>query len=314
MAYRRGSELGYKSAEMSYMGKHKHFRLRNKDYIILFIAPAIIALVLLTIYPLIYSLYISMTNWNLGRPSTRNNFVLFDNYSKIFKSKEFWQSLIVTLKLMTSSVIASVIVGTSLAFLMYQKLRGNTIVRSFIIGAMIMAPIVVGTSWRLMYDPQWGLVNYILGLIGIHGQPFLAQQNTVIPAIVVVEVWQWSPLVMIIVLTALQTRPMEVYESAKIDGASHLQILLRVTLPLIKPSLLLAILIRTMDSFRTFDIIYAMTKGGPGIHSQNINILMYNTGFENFNVGMSAAMALIALIIVSSVCTLVLKFSRTKGA
>jgi multiple sugar transport system permease protein len=253
-----------------------------------------------------------MTSWNLSRPGTRNSFVLFNNYIKIFGNKEFWQSLMVTFKITVSSVITSTIVGTSLGFLMYQNLHGNNIVRSFIIGAMIMAPIVVGTAWRLMYDPQWGLVNYILSLFRIPGQPFLAQQNTVIPAIVVVDVWQWSPLVMIIVLTALQNRPMEVYESAKIDGANHLQILLKITLPLIKPSILLALLIRTMDSFRTFDIIYAMTKGGPGIHSQNINILMYNTGFEHFNVGMSAAMAVISLIIISSICTLILKFSKKR--
>jgi multiple sugar transport system permease protein len=294
-------------------GRHKRFQLRNRDYIILFIAPAVIALVALTLYPLVYSLYISMTNWNLSKPSTRNEFVLFDNYVKILRNRGFWRSILITIQFTAASVTSAMVVGTALAFLMFQKLRGNTIVRSFIIGAMIMAPIVVGTAWRLMYDPKWGLVNYILDLIGIGGQPFLAQQNTVLPALVVTDVWQWSPLIMIIVLTALQARPYDVYESAKIDGASSPQIFFKITLPLIKPSLLLAMLIRTMDCFRTFDIIYAMTKGGPGIHSQNINILMYNTGFENFNVGSSAAMALITLVMISSVCMLILKLSGREG-
>lgn len=286
--------------------------LRDRDYLVLFLAPAIIALLALTLYPLVYSLYISMTAWNLSVPSTQGQFIGLKNYTDTLASKEFWAAIGVTLKFTVSSVLGCMLVGTALAFLMFQNLRGNMVVRSFIIGAMIMAPIVVGTAWRLMYNPKWGLVNYILDSIGIGGQPFLAQQNTVIPALVVTDVWQWSPLVMIIVLAALQARPQEVYESARIDGASAPQTFLRITLPLLKPSLLLAALIRTMDAFKTFDTIYAMTKGGPGTHSQNINILMYNTGFENFHIGRSAAMALLTLIMISLVCTLILQFTKAK--
>jgi multiple sugar transport system permease protein len=179
---------------------------------------------------------------------------------------------------------------------------------------MILAPIVVGTAWRIMYNTNYGIINYFLEILKIGGRPFLSDTSLVIPALVLTDVWQWSPLVMIIVLAALQGLPEEVYEAGKVDGASTWQVFWHITLPLLKPSLTLALLIRLMDSFRTFDIIYAMTAGGPGTSSQNLNILMYNTGFEYFQVSKTAALAIISLIMIIIASLSIIKVLRKEGA
>lgn len=286
------------------------FFLRDKHYLMLFLAPSIVALILFTIYPLIYSLKISFFSWDLIKPGSSNSFVGFRNYADIFKNPEFWDALVISAKFMIASVTGTMLVGTALAFLMFQNLKGTNIIRTFIISAMIMTPVVIGTAWRLMYNPGWGLINYFLDVFGIGGRPFLAQSSTVISAIVLTDVWQWSPLVMLIVLAALQGLPEEIYEAAKVDGASHWKTFWYITIPLLKPSLILALLIRAMDSFRVFDIIYAMTGGGPGTASQNLNILMYNTGFEFFKVSKAAALAIISLIIIIVMSLSLIKIFR----
>jgi multiple sugar transport system permease protein len=173
---------------------------------------------------------------------------------------------------------------------------------------MVMTPVIVGTAWRLMYNPGWGLINYFLGLVGIPEQAFLAQAHTVIPALVVVDVWEWSPFVMLILLAAMQSISVELYEAAIVDGASAIQKFRYVTLPLLKPAIAVALLIRTMDCFRTFDVIFAMTGGGPGTSSQNLNILAYYTGLEFFRISSASAIAFISLVIITLISMLIVRF------
>jgi len=294
--------------------KKKKILVKDRHYRVMFLAPAIAALVLFTIYPLLYSIKISLFKWNMTVPGSGDQFIGLGNYINVLQDAEFWHALWITVSFTFFSVIFCMIVGVALAFLMFQNLKGANIVRTFVIAAMVIAPIIVGTAWRLMYNPGWGLINYFLSVIGISGNPFLAQSSTVLPALIVVDVWQWSPLVMIIVLAALQGLSPEVYESAEIDGASWWQTFFHITLPLLKPALLLALLIRTMDAFRTFDTIYAMTGGGPGRSSENLNILMYNTGFEFFKVSKTASMAVISLIVITAICTFLVKlFQKNEG-
>lgn len=286
---------------------------KDRHYSWIFLTPAIVILILFTVYPLIYSLTISFYGWNLTRPESVERFVGFTNYINILKSSDFWNSLLVTIKFTVFSTTAAMVTGTALAFLLFQRLLGTHIVRTFAIAAMILAPIVVGTAWRIMYNTNYGIINYFLNVLRIGGRPFLSDTVLVIPALVLTDVWQWSPLVMIIVLAALQGLPEEVYEAGKVDGASTWQVFWHITLPLLKPSLTLALLIRLMDSFRTFDIIYAMTAGGPGTSSQNLNILMYNTGFEYFQVSKTAALAIISLILIIVTSLGVMKVLRKEG-
>ncbi len=292
---------------------HEKLILKDRHYSWIFLAPAILILILFTVYPLIYSLTISFYGWNLTRPGSAERFIGFTNYINILKNSDFWNSVLVTAKFTVFSTGGTMVVGTALAFLLFQRLIGTHVVRTFAIAAMILAPIVVGTAWRIMYNTNYGIINYFLEVLKIGGRPFLSDTSLVIPALVLTDVWQWSPLVMIIVLAALQGLPEEVYEAGKVDGASTWQVFWHITLPLLKPSLTLALLIRLMDSFRTFDIIYAMTAGGPGTSSQNLNILMYNTGFEYFQVSKTAALAIISLILIIIASLSIIKVLRKEG-
>lgn len=274
---------------------------------ILFLAPAIIGLLVLTIYPLVYGLRLSLIDYELLSASATGEWNWFQNYTNLFQDKAFWNALGITIKFTVYAVVLEMLVGLGLALLLSQELRGAGLARTVIISAMVMTPVIVGTAWRLMYNPGWGLINYFLGLFGIPQQAFLAQANTVIPALVVVDVWEWSPFVMLILLAAMQSISIELYEAAIVDGASAIQKFRYVTLPLLKPAIAVALLIRTMDCFRTFDVIFAMTGGGPGTSSQNLNILAYYTGLEFFRISSASAIAFIGLVIITLISMMIVR-------
>lgn len=275
---------------------------------VLFLAPAIIGLLVLTIYPLLYGLHLSLVDFKLLSSTATGEWNWFQNYTDLFKDKKFWDALKITFQFTVYAVILEMLVGLGLALLLSQELRGAGLARTVIISAMVMTPVIVGTAWRLMYNPGWGLINYFLGLLGFREQAFLAQAHTVIPALVVVDVWEWSPFVMLILLAAMQSISVELYEAAVADGASAFQKFRYITLPLLKPAIAVALLIRTMDCFRTFDVIFAMTGGGPGTSSQNLNILTYYTGLEFFRISSASAIAFVSLVIITLISMLIVKF------
>jgi multiple sugar transport system permease protein len=290
------------------------FHLRDRHYLVIFLFPAIFALALFAFFPLIYSLRTSFFGYELLSPGSNKNFVGFLNYANVIRSIAFWEGAQVTIVYMFWSVTLAMLIGTAMAFLFYQNLFGSWIVRTVVISAMVISPVIIGTLWRLMYNPDFGLVSYLLEQIGIGRTSYLANTNTVLGAIILVDVWQWSPLVMVIVLAALQGMPHDSFEAGLIDGCTNFQLFVHITLPLIKPALLIALLIRTMDSFREFDKIYAMTGGGPGTRSQNLNILMYNTGFEFFQISKVSSMAILSLIVVLSICIVLVKIIQKGDA
>lgn len=271
------------------------------------LAPAILGLLLLTIVPLLYGLWISMSDYDLLSTKATGQWNWFQNYRDLIANKAFWNSLKISLQFTAAAVSLQMIIGFSLALLLVQELRGMTLARTAIISAMVMTPVIVGTAWRLMYNPSWGLITYILSKFGIQNQAFLAQSKTVIPSLILVDVWQWSPFVMLIILAALKCVPVELYEAAVVDGASSIQKFLYITLPMVKPAIAIALLIRTMDCFRTFDTIFAMTGGGPGTSSQNMNIFGYYTGLEFFRISSASAIAVFGLITVTIVCMLIIR-------
>lgn len=280
--------------------------LRIKWEPVILLTPAIGALLILTIYPLVYGLRLSLIDYDL-LSSSAGEWNWFQNYIDLFQSREFWSAIKVTFQYLFLAVGFEFLLGLSLALLLSQKLPGVNIARTVVISAMVMTPVIVGTAWRLMYNPGWGLINYLLELVGIGGYPFLSETSTVLYALVVVDVWQWTPLVMLILLAGLQSMPVEPFEAALVDGAGRVQMFWHLTLPLLKPSISIALLIRTMDCFRTFDIVYAMTGGGPGIATQNIMIFTYYTGLEFFHISSATAMAVVSLIMITILCMLIIR-------
>lgn len=290
--------------------KQTALHIKDQHYKYIFMAPTIIALLLTTIFPLVYSLFISLFNWNLVKPDSQWQFIGLRNYIEILRNTEYLSALKLTILYVIATVAIEVILGVLLALLAFQQVVGTRILRTVVISAMVISPVIVGTAWRLMYNPGYGLINYFLDKIGIGGYGFLADANTVIPAIIVADVWEWTPLVFLIVLAGLQSVSQDAIEAASIDGANAIQRFFYVILPALKPSLILAILMRTMDSFKQYDLIYAMTSGGPGTASQNVNILMYNTAFQYFNVSKGAAMGVISVIIINTIAMFLLKLNK----
>lgn len=282
----------------------------KKHYKILFMAPTVIALLLTTVFPLVYSIVISLFNWNLVKPDTKWQFVGLRNYINILKNPEYISALKITVIYVVVVVAVEVVLGVLLALLAFQKVFGTRILRTVVISAMVISPVIVGTAWRLMYNPGYGLINYFLDRIGIGGYGFLADAKTVVPAIMVADVWEWTPLVFLICLSGLQSVSQDALEAASIDGANAVQRFFYVTLPALRPSIILAVLMRTMDAFKQYDLIYAMTAGGPGTASQNVNILMYNTAFQYFNVSKGAAMGVISVVLINIAAMFLLKLNK----
>ena len=284
-------------------------RLMTDDkYARLYMLPSVIALIMLTIFPMAYSLVISLYDWDLLDKNSFN-FIWFSNYVSIFKDPVYIKSLVITFEYTIVSVALEVIFGIALAMLAYQNLFGTRVLRTTVISAMVISPVVVGTAWRLMYNEGYGLINYILDRIGIGGYSFLADSKTVLGAIIAADVWEWTPLVFVIVLAALQGVPSDILEAASVDGANAWKKFTKVTLPSIGPSVIFAILLRVMESFKSYDLIYTMTGGGPGTASQNINVLMYKTAFSYYEVSRAAAMAMISLILVNVISAALLKWN-----
>ncbi len=211
----------------------------------------------------------------------------------------FWESLVAyAWSTRSLSVVAPLFLGTLAALIFDAQFPLRGLLRGIFVMPMMATPVAIALVWTMMFHPQLGVLNYLLSLVGIPAQEWIFNPNTVIPSLVAVETWQWTPLVMLIVLGGLASVPREPFESAEIDGANAWQKFRYLTLPMIAPFLMVAVIIRTIDALKSFDIIYAMTQGGPGTASETINIYLYNTAFSYYDIGYGSAMAVVFFIII----------------
>lgn len=290
------------------------FSLETKTAPKLLMGPAVIFLLAITIIPTIYAIYISLQSYKLSDPLNRS-FVWFKNYLDLFTDARFWNSVKVTVQFIGGSLIVEMILGFILALLIIRNFKGSRFVKSFFLVPTITTPVVVGLTWIMIYDPQFGVLNYLLNNLGFNTQDWLSQADTAIWAIVVVDIWEWTPFVALVLLSGLSSLPKEPFEAAKIDGASRFQTFIYLTLPLMKGYIMIAFIFRFMDVFRWFDTIYVMTKGGPGVSSETLNMFGYITGFEKLNVSYAAAIAITMLIIMIIIAQWFIKrfFTNTGG-
>ena len=277
-------------------GQIDHVSWADKHAFGILLGPGLMILALLAILPLLHVLYISAHTWELTKPWLGRPFVGLDNYRTFVHSPKVWESLFLTVKFTVSSVGFSMLIGFLLAILLDQKIRAQSLFRSVFMIPMMITPVVIGLSWRFMLDPTFGVINYLLRYIGIPPQAWLTNPRLVFPTIVTVDVWQWTPLVMLIILAGLQGIPQTPYEAAKIDGATGWLVFRRITLPSLRPVLLVALLLRTMDAIRTFDTTYILTGGGPGTTTELASIHLYRKGLKYFHMGDASAYALIVLV------------------
>jgi len=288
----------------------------------LFIWPTLILLIAMNVFPLFYSLYLSFTNFVV----TANKapvWIGVNNFVDILTTEQMWQYFATSGKYVVLSVGLQTIVGFTLAMLVRSKFRGSGVITTLILVPMMLSPVVVGLFWKLMYNPIFGFFNYLLGFMDPATGPDMIASRfgaTQVPglallAVVLVDVWMWSPFVMLLVLSGLNAIPDYLYEAAAIDRASSWFQFWRITLPQVMPLLLIAVLFRTIEALKSFDLVMGLTGGGPGEQTELIAVHLYREAFAGqFRTGHSSALAYIILIIVIAVSNLYIRYlNRAKG-
>jgi multiple sugar transport system permease protein len=274
-----------------------------------FIIPGVVALVVLVLYPTIYALQLSLKKWNLTE-STVQEFIWFSNYLTIFGEPRFLYAFGRTIMFVAVSTGVSIAIGFLLAVLLNRNLRGKGIIRTCLIVPMVMTPVVVGLTWRFMYNTELGMINYFLDLLGFAKYPFLGRTGTALSAIIVTDIWQYSPFTTLILLAGLESLSPAPFEAADIDGANAWQKLRYITLPLMRGPILVAVLFRVMLSFSAFDTIFVMTGGGPGRSSETLIMYVYRLAFEHWHMGKASAVGIIMLISLIVISKTIINFAR----
>lgn len=259
--------------------------------------PVILFTLAMVMIPFGYTIWMSLHEW-FASSQLPPRFIGLDNYGRaLFRDVRHIEAILRTFQFTAAGVALELVLGTALALLFNREFRGKGVVRSLFILPMMATPVAIAMVFVMMYNPSLGIFNYLLSLIQVPPQSWLADRALVIPALLVIDVWQWTPLVMLLVMAGLSSLPIEPYESARIDGASSRQLFVYLTLPLLRPTLVVAVLFRAIDSLKTYDIIYATTAGGPGTASETLNIYVFQTGLFYFHMGYASALAIIFLAI-----------------
>jgi multiple sugar transport system permease protein len=267
----------------------------------LFIIPTIVFLIVFNIFPLIYSLGYSFTDFRASG-SAPANFIGLENYRELLADEYIWNNFTITAKYVLVSVGGQVLVGFGVALLLNRKIPAKGLVTTLLLLPMMMSMAVVGLFWQLLYSPSWGIINYALGLEDFE---WLSDPNVALYAVALTDIWMWSPFVMLLSLAGLSAIPQHLYEAAAIDRATRWYTFSRITLPLVTPLLLIAIIFRTMEAFKTFDLAFIMTSMES---TELIAIRLYKMAFQEWQTGKSCAMAYIVLIMVLAITNIYVKY------
>jgi len=263
----------------------------------LLLCPVFVLLIAVTIYPFIYGVYLSLSRYSIIMGLS---FRGIGNYIELFKDSRFLHSLGVTLIFVFSAVSLEFLVGLGVALLLSRQFWQKRVFISLIYIPMIMAPIAVALMWRMLYNADFGPINYFLLTANLTGRKiaWLSETRYALFSLIIVDVWQWSPFIFLVLYAGLQSVPPELLEAAQIDGASRWKAFQYIIFPFLSPFIILAFLFRIMDAFKIFDSISVLTKGGPGTSTEVVSWLSYLTGFTYFRLGYAAAMSMILFAII----------------
>ncbi len=272
----------------------------------LMIVPAAVTVLAIIVFPLLYTLWMAVQEYSMGA-NAAPRFLGLDNYVEAFNNQRFRETIPRTFYFTLLGVVGPAVLGTAAALAFARQFPGRGLLRTVFSLPMMATPVSIALIWQMMFHPQLGVLNYFLSVIGISPQLWVYSPSSVIATLAIVETWQWTPFVMLIVLGGLAALPSEPYEAALIDGASRLQTIRYVTIPLVWPYIMTAVILRAIDALKSFDIIYVMTQGGPGTASETMNIFLYLQAFAFYNIGLSSAVVVIffVLLLIMSVGLLV---------
>lgn len=263
----------------------------------LYIAPAFLVLIIILIYPLGYSFWLTFHHWTMRDFTQGVPWVGLQNYITLFSNPDFISSLRTTFIFVISAIAIEFTLGMGLALLLNRSLWGKGIIRSMILLPMMCTNVVIGLTWRLLFNYEFGIINYYLTQLHLAPIQWLSIPKLAMLSVIIVDVWNTTSFVALMLLAGLQSMPDEPFEAAKIDGASSLQTFVYLTLPLLRQSILVVLLWRMIDTFRIFDVVWLLTAGGPAHGTETVSIYIYNYGFKSFNLGYASAASYIMIFI-----------------
>lgn len=276
----------------------------------LFVTPSIVLLLAVNIFPLIWTIRLSFTNFRVNRPNAEVEFVGLKNYLNILSDRDIWLTMQVTAHFLIWTILLQVLIGFALAYLINKKFRGNDLWTTIIVLPMMLSPAVVGNFWTFLYQPQIGIFNYAVGfLTGADPSSFsMIGDVSLAPwAIIIVDTWMWTPFVMLICLAGLRSIPGSIYEAAECDRASKWRQFWTITIPLVLPFLMLAVLFRGIENFKMFDLVVQLTGGGPGSITELTSINLKREAFEKWRTGYASAYAVILFVTVFGLASIYVK-------
>ena len=277
---------------------------------VVFPAPALLVVFAIIIFPILYTLWMALQDWGLAYP-TPPRFVGLDNYIKLLTDDERFRDAVVRTFYFTGLAVAvQTVLGVGMALIFHRQFLGRGVIRTLCVLPMMATPVAIALVFNMMYHPKLGVMNYFLSLLGLPPALWTFDSKSVIPSLALVDTWQWTPLIMLITLAGLAALPAEQYEAARIDGANRVQTFFYITLPLLRPTIMVAVLFRVIDALKQFDIIYVMTQGGPGNASETINLYLYQQGFSYFQMGYASSLVVVFFTLVVGVSFLFIRMRR----
>jgi len=289
------------------------FKLKKKHQAFFLISPAVIVLLCVTIFPMIFLYYVSLTNYEVGNLWDQKSFVGLQNFIRLFDGRdpEFWESLKISFEFLILATGVEFIFGLGVALLFSAKqFKGKSILISLLIIPMAMTPSVVGLVWKLLYNSEYGVINYLLELFWGVKVVWLSYSMAFI-SVLIVDIWEWTPFMALVLYAGLQSLPKDPYEAGLVDGATTLQIFRYITLPLLKPIIVLSLLLRSIDVLKFFDVPYTLTRGGPGSSTEFLSLHVFRLAFAQTGwIGRASATAVVLVIIVVIWSTILVRFLR----
>jgi len=276
----------------------------------IFVGPTIFLLLAINIFPLIWTINLSFTNFRANRPNREVDYIGLRNYERILTDSDIWLNMQATANFLFWTIFFQVLIGFTLAYLINKKFRGNDLWTTIIVLPMMLSPAVVGNFWKFLYQPQIGLFNYVVSFFtGKDPSSFemLGSVQLAPWSIVIVDTWMWTPFVMLICLAGLRSIPDYIYEAAEIDRASKLRQFFTITIPMVLPFLMLAVLFRGIENFKMFDLVVQLTGGGPGSTTELTSINLKREAFEKWRTGYASAYAIILFVTVFGLASIYVK-------
>ena len=276
------------------------------------IVPVVAFILCIAIFPLIFSLYMMLSKWTPGSGGIQ--FIGVGNFKAIFKDARFFHALWLSFAYVASLLTIEFTIGTFLALLLQKELKGKNFFRVSYMLPMLLSPVAISYVWRMIFDYNRGPANFFLGWFGIKPVEWLTGNYSAILSLIIVDVWQWTPFMILTILAAFEALPEELFEAAVVDGGGGLTIFRRITFPVALPVIVTIVLLRTIDAFKVFDTIYILTGGGPGTVTELLNFYIYLKGFRSFDLGYGTAMSWIQLIVIIVMFTFFIRSLKKIGA